>query len=95
MGRGGLAARDIRTSRNLEAIIVGNGASSHIDPTIRGLVCCLMDLELEAVSLGQELAASLIAAAYLARAQPDSRSTSGCLAANDWGAAALETALHA
>ena len=37
-----------------------------IDPTIRGLVCCLLDLEQEALSLGHDLAANLIAAAQLA-----------------------------
>ena len=46
-------------------------AKTPIDPSIRGIVCCLMDLEQEALSLGQNLAANLIAAAHLALANRD------------------------
>ena len=42
-----------------------NDATTPIDPTVRGLICCLIDLEKEASALGHGLAANLIAAAYL------------------------------
>lgn len=36
-----------------------------IDPAIKGIVCCLIELEREALSLGHDMAAHFIAAAQL------------------------------
>ena len=54
-----------------------------LDPTIRGLACCLTDLEMEALSLGNRLAAALIAAANLALMQTDISRRSDRPAAGD------------
>lgn len=57
-----------------------NGKTTvRIDPTVRGLVCCLIDLEREALSMGYDLTANLIAAAHL------SLTDAGHAAVNDNG----------
>ncbi len=42
-----------------------NRPTTPIDPAVRGLMCCLIDLEDEARALGHGLTANLIAAASL------------------------------
>ena len=43
-----------------------NGKTTvYIDPTVRGLICCLIDLEHEALSKGYDITAKLLAAAQL------------------------------
>lgn len=44
---------------------MNEATSTRIDPTLKGLICCLIGLEEEAVASGHILAANLIAAAYL------------------------------
>ena len=39
--------------------------AARIDPAVRGIICCLIDLEREVLSLGHDMAARLIAAATL------------------------------
>ena len=45
--------------------IVEQQVVARIDPAVRGLICCLIDLEREVLSLGHDMAARLIAAAQL------------------------------
>ncbi len=49
-----------------EDFAVGLKTTTFIDPALRGLVFCLIELEDDALSLGHEMAARLIASARLA-----------------------------